>query len=160
VTFDSAEMKWHLDELALTWGESNKVLLQFNATVLAKPGDEIVNSAKITWTSLAGDCASERTGSGGINDYQKSASCGLNAMSLSISKKADPEPVEVGGVLTYTLSYENEGGRTANNVTIFDELDPRTVFLASDPPPAYGNNTWEMSRLEPDGLTASPSKSR
>jgi len=151
VTFDSAEMKWHLDELALTWGESNKVLLQFNATVLAKPGDEIVNSAKITWTSLAGDCASERTGSGGINDYQKSASCGLNAMSLSISKKADPEPVEVGGVLTYTLSYENEGGRTANNVTIFDELDPRTVFLASDPPPAYGNNTWEMSRLEPDG---------
>ncbi|MCX6670171.1 MAG: lamin tail domain-containing protein [Methanothrix sp.] len=150
-TFDASAMKWHFEDLDLAWDEGNKVLLRFNAAVLAKPGDEVVNSAKITWTSLAGDCTAERTGLGGINDYQKSASCRLNAMSLSISMRAEPEPVEVGELLTYTLAYENEGRLDANNVIIIDEQDPRISFLSSDPAPDNANNTWEIPRLAPDG---------
>ncbi len=150
-TFDASELKWHFEDLGLTWNENNKVRFRFDATVLAKPGDEVVNSAIIAWTSLAGDYAAERTGSGGINNYQKSASYRLNAMGLSISVKAEPELVEVGGLLTYTLTYENEGCLAANNVTIVDELDPRVIFLSSDPVPDSANNTWKIPRLEPNG---------
>jgi uncharacterized repeat protein (TIGR01451 family) len=86
-TFDASAVKWHFEDLDLTWDENNKVRLQFNSTILAKPGEEVVNSARIAWTSLAGDHAAERTGSGGINDYQKSASCRLTTMGLFISMK-------------------------------------------------------------------------
>ncbi len=150
-TFDSSAGKWHFEDLDMAWDESSKVLVRFNATVRAKPGDEVVNSAKITWTSLAGDCASERTGSGGINDYQRSASSRLNAMGLSISMKAEPEPIAVGELLTYALTYENEGGSAAHNVIIIDELDPQVTLLASDPAPDNANNTWKIPQLEPDG---------
>jgi len=149
-TFDASAVKWHFEDLALTWDENNKVRLQFNATILAKPGGEVVNSARIAWTSLAGDCAAERTGSGGINDYQKSASCRLTTMGLFISMKAEPDPVEVGGLLTYTLTYENEGGCDVNDVIVIDELDPRVVLLSSDPAPNDTSDTWKIPQLAPN----------
>ncbi len=150
-TFDADSLRWHFDAIDLGWDSSRKVLISLNATCKAKPGDTIVNEAILTWTSIAGDCADERAGTGGVNDYLRKSSAQVAAMGLSISKKADPDPVKVGETLCYTLTYENEGCTVANNVTIIDELDPGVSFLSADPAPANAdNNTWKIHRLAPN----------
>lgn len=149
--FDAEGLRWHFDAIDLGWDSSRKVLISFNATCKAKPGDTIVNEAILTWTSIAGHCADERAGTGGVNDYLRNSSAQVVAIGLSISKKADPDPVKVGETLSYTLTYENEGCTVANNVTIIDELDPSVSFLFADPSPANADNTtWKIQRLAPN----------
>ena len=125
-TSDSGQgPKWHFDSIDPGWNSSRKILLHFNASSRAPPGAEIINHARISWTSLAGMSPDERTGDGGLNDYLRSASASISVMSLSIRKSADPDPVGVGEPLSYTLIYEDVGNKAAHNVTIRDELDPR-----------------------------------
>lgn len=150
-TFDADGLRWHFDVIDLGWDSSRKVLISFNVTCKAKPGDTIVNEAILTWTSTAGDSDDERSGRGGVNDYLRRSSAQVVAMGLSISKKVDPDPVKVGEILSYTLTYENEGCTVANNVTIIDELDPGVSFLFADPAPTNAdNNTWKIHRLAPN----------
>ena len=153
--------QWHFDSIDPGWNSSRKILLRFNATSRSSPGAEIVSHARITWTSLAGMSPGERTGDGGLNDYLQSALASVNVMSLSIRKSAEPDPVEVGEPLSYTLIYEDVGNKAAHNITIRDELDPRVTFLSADPVPydvkanAKTNSdsiTWRIPELAPDGL--------
>lgn len=151
VAFDPSQMSWHLADIDQGWNSSRPIILMYNATAAAKPGDNIVNDASLTWTSQAREHQDERTGSGGVNDYLRRASVSLNAMHLSVTKRADPDPVGVGEILDYTLTYENEGREAAGNVTILDLLDPGVSFLSSEPPPSEGNDTWKVPQLNPDG---------
>jgi len=108
----------------------------------------------VAWTSLAGASVEERTGEGGLNDYLREASAQVSVMDLSIRMTADPDPVPVGELLAYTLTYENLGGGVAHNVTITDELDPGVTFLSADPAPFWSNEqdiNWTIPRLDPDG---------
>jgi len=153
-TFDAKNLIWHIDSLRLDDNQSQKVRLRFNATCRALPGQEITGRARLTWSSLPGECAAERTGSGGINDYLREATARATAMSLAINKAADPNPAIVGEALAYTITYENLGGGVAHNVTITDELDPGTSFLSADPAPiknSSGMVTWTLPRLDSDG---------
>lgn len=152
VAFDEADLIWHFDVVDLDWNTDRKIMLMLNATSRARPGDAIVNDICMTWTSLAGEHAEERTGSGGVNDYLRRTRSSANAMDISIRKMADPDPVKVGEILSYTLTYENEGGGIANNVTIVDVLDSGVSFLSADPAPQNAeNDTWLIGRLAPDG---------
>jgi uncharacterized repeat protein (TIGR01451 family) len=47
---------------------------------------------------------------------------------LSIVKAGDPDPVAPGGVLTYTLTYANEGMQLSSEVYVTDTLDANTAF--------------------------------
>jgi uncharacterized repeat protein (TIGR01451 family) len=49
---------------------------------------------------------------------------------LVITKSDSPDPVSVGGLLTYTLTVTNKKGDTANNVVVTDSL-PSEVTLVS-----------------------------
>ena len=149
--FDENNLQWHFDEINLDWKGDRKVMLRLNATSRSGPGDSIINNALLTWTSLAGAHAGERTGSGGVNDYLRQARSSANSMGLSIRSTADPDPVKVGELLSYTLICENEGGPTANNVTVTDVLDPGVTFLSADPTPQNArNDTWLIGNLSPD----------
>ena len=149
---DGSGLRWHFSCIDLSWNASQKIVLRYNATCDAKPGETITNNATLTWTSLEGAHSEERTGIGGVNDYLRRASAKANAMRLSITKRAQPDPVGVGEPLTYTLTYENEGAQAASNVTITDMLDPGVSFLSSDPAPlTAANNTWKILKLLPDG---------
>ncbi len=152
--FDGEALRWHLDALDQEWNASQKALLRFNATTHAAPGDPIEGRAKVTWTSRPGANAQERTGAGGVNDYLRGASARVNIASLTISKTADPNPVQVGEILTYILTYEYQGIGAAHNVNITDDLDPGVTFLSADPAPSR-NNTWNIAwtvpSLDPDG---------
>ncbi len=147
--FDDEDLKWQLDALGLDWNYDQKAILRFNATARAAAGELILGRARLTWTSLAGASAEERTGAGGGNDYLREAVASAKVMSLTLTKTADPQPAQVGEILTYTLTYENLGG-VASNVIIRDKLDPSVTFISSDPAPSRINTqdiTWNVSKI-------------
>lgn len=155
--FDAESLRWHFDAIDLDWNAGKKALFRFNATTHAAPGDQIEGRAIVTWTSLPGESAEERTGAGGCNDYLREASARVGVMNLTLTKTADPDPVKVGELLTYTLTYENQGTGVAHNVNITDELDRRVTLIIANPAP-FSNNTqsitWTIPHLEQDGLHA------
>ena len=51
--------------------------------------------------------------------------------SLSVTKTADKETVAPGDEVTYTISVFNNGGETAENVTVTDKLDDRLEFVSA-----------------------------
>ena len=78
----------------------------------------------------------------------------MSVMNLTLTKTADPDPVQVGELLTYTLTYENQGSGVAHNVNITDDLDPGVTFISADPAPFRNNTqsiTWTIPPLEQDG---------
>ncbi len=152
--FDGEALRWHLDALDLDRNAGQKALLRFNATARAAAGELVEGRAKVTWTSRPGASAEERTGRGGVNDYLRGASARVNIASLTISKTADSNPVQVGDILTYILTYEYQGIGAAHNVNITDDLDPGITFLSADPAPSRNNTrniAWTLPSLDPDG---------
>src|SRR5512137_1490110 len=81
----------------------------------------------------------------------------VGVMNLTLTKTANPDQVQVGELLTYTLTYENQGTGVAHNVNITDELDRRVTLITADPAP-FSNNTksitWTIPHLEQDGTHA------
>jgi uncharacterized repeat protein (TIGR01451 family) len=51
---------------------------------------------------------------------------------LSISKTDSPDPVAAGGLLTYTIVVQNDGGADATDVTITDTVPASTTFFSAD----------------------------
>ena len=78
---------------------------------------------------------------------------------VSVVKTDDPDPVDVGGTLTYTIVVSNTGPSVANSVVVYDELDPNTTFVsASDGGFVNGDSAdgipdgavqWDVGALAP-----------
>jgi len=56
----------------------------------------------------------------------------LAAADLSVSKEASPEPVAAGELLTYTITFENDGPSDAHGVAIVDTFPPEVEILSVD----------------------------
>lgn len=70
---------------------------------------------------------------------------------LKITKRADPDPVEAGGVLKYTIDYANYGDGDATGVVILETYDENVTFASSSPPPDPGtNDRWTIGDLARD----------
>jgi uncharacterized repeat protein (TIGR01451 family) len=111
--------------------------------VTLKPGPYAVNEA-----AAAGYTTTKsETCSGSLIHYGDTATCtvtnndiaspppppppaGVPEIDLAITKTDSPDPVSVGGLLTYTLTVTNKKGDTANNVVVTDAL-PSGVTLVS-----------------------------
>jgi uncharacterized repeat protein (TIGR01451 family) len=52
---------------------------------------------------------------------------------LKITEKDSPDPVALGGTLTYTLTGTNQGPTTDTSVKITDQLPSSVTYLSSDP---------------------------
>lgn len=61
---------------------------------------------------------------------------------INITKTDFPDPVPNGSLLTYTITLNNTGGKTALNVTVFDIFAPNVTFVNATPAPNLTNNTW------------------
>ena len=92
--------------------------------------DTRTNTPLMTWTSLAGSDPSERTGAGGVNDYNDTASSTITVSGpdLQILKTDGNLSATAGGTIVYTLSYQNTGNSTANGVVITDTVPAYTTF--------------------------------
>jgi len=98
----------------------------------AQMGDVITNTGRVTWTSRAGENTNERTGLGGVNDYNAVSSTPVTVQMPDIAlAKTDGGvslPVGAGGALTYTLTYTNLGNFVAPGVIITETVPTSTTF--------------------------------
>jgi uncharacterized repeat protein (TIGR01451 family) len=108
--------------------------------VSLKPGPYAVNEA-----AVSGYASSKSDGcSGTLMHYGDTATCtvtnddiavpgpptGPPLIDLAITKTDAPDPVSVGGLLTYTLTVTNKKGDTANNVVVTDSLPSEVTFVS------------------------------
>jgi uncharacterized repeat protein (TIGR01451 family) len=57
----------------------------------------------------------------------------LPSADLEVSLSDDPDPVQVGGLLTYTLTVSNHGPSDATSVVLTDTLPAGVSFVSADP---------------------------
>ena len=68
---------------------------------------------------------------------------------LRVTKTAQPESAILGGLLNYTIFYENIGGADAHDVVIKETYNKSLTFLTSDPVPDTGTvNQWSQGVLK------------
>ena len=58
---------------------------------------------------------------------------------LSITKTDNPDPVQAGSNVTYTLLVENHGPSTATDVEVTDDLPPSLTLVSASVPPGTGS---------------------
>jgi len=76
-----------------------------------------------------------------------------SAPKLTVAKSDSPDPVEAGGQLTYTITYENIGNAVTFALAITDCLPDEVTYISADPPPTSlvdNTLTWEIGELSPE----------
>ena len=123
--------------------------ITFTARVTADitAGVTLTNAAWGTYDSQPGESADER-------EYEiptDTAPMTTGLPTLDLNKSAEPEPVEAGGRLTYTLTVTNGGIVSATGVIITDVIPVNTSFVtATQPhtgPDASDLITWDLGTL-------------
>ncbi len=75
------------------------------------------------------------------------------APNLEITKSGSPEIIAPGGIITYTLAYQNIGNQPATAVTIRDDLPAGTAYVPGSltgPGTINGRSlTWELGTIAP-----------
>ena len=111
--------------------------------VTLQPGPYAVNEAAVSGytTTKSATCA------GSLAHFGDTATCTVTnddqaappppppplrapEIDLAITKADSPDPVSVGGLLTYTLTVTNTKGDTANNVVVTDSLPSAVAFVS------------------------------
>jgi uncharacterized repeat protein (TIGR01451 family) len=75
-----------------------------------------------------------------------------HAPELSITKTDDPDPIDAGGTLTYTLTIQNIGNENATNVQVTETYDGLVSFNGAVPMPSVGDASREQLGLR--GVTS------
>lgn len=67
---------------------------------------------------------------------------------LRVTKEAEPDPVDPGSLLNYTITFENIGGADAHDVVLKETYDKDLEFLSADRVPDFGTtDTWTIGDL-------------
>ena len=96
---------------------------QYTITVTTPPsGGEINNSATVSSSTIdpnnENNTASQQTTVTAVAD-------------LSITKSDNPDPVDAGSTLTYTLNVSNAGPSAATSITVTDTLPSRVTYVSA-----------------------------
>jgi uncharacterized repeat protein (TIGR01451 family)/fimbrial isopeptide formation D2 family protein len=113
--------------------------ITYQATVTdAIPGHDLVNTAVLKWTSVAGASIFERTGSaldpgGALNVYTASAqvTATIGGVDMSISKTDNQTEATAGVLRIYTITYTNDGNQPATGVTVRETVPVGAKFTAA-----------------------------
>ena len=159
------DLSFSADALALGGGPAT---LSYRAVVegppsppAPEPGDDLPNTANLTWHSRSGSHAEERTGDdqGGAapeNDYRRAdtETATLTNIDLRV-EKSGPAVVEAGDLITYTLTYANDGNTGATGVVVTDQIPEHTAFDAANSSPGWscagGTCTFAVGSLAAGG---------
>ena len=88
-------------------------------------GGTIINTSSVT--------ATENDPNGSNNTTGPVYTMVNASANLSITKGDSPDPVTVGGTLTYTITVTNNGPSPATNVTVTDTLPGTTTYVSATP---------------------------
>jgi len=96
-------------------------------------GDVFVNSAAVTWTSIEGPVAGERTGAGGVDDYSDTTSATVTVAAIDLRLTKDDGGVSrgPGETIAYSLTIENTGNTEATGVVITETVPAHTSYDGS-----------------------------
>jgi len=77
----------------------------------------------------------------------------LKQATLTIFNEGNPATVNVGGDITYTITYNNSGQAPANNVVITDTVPTNTTFKSSPDGGSHAGGvvTWNIGTVEAGG---------
>ncbi len=114
-TSNTITVRCDLGEVAANMTET----IRLNVEAPEDPG-AITNTATCTGVIVAGGC--EDTVETEV----------LPAADLVVTKEDNPEPVDVGDNLAYTLRITNRGPQTAFNVELIDDLPDNVIFIGID----------------------------
>ncbi len=124
--------RWTIGELARDVSGSITIFVEVNSSL--ESGHTLENLVNITSAENATDEAVVETL--------------VTAPALVVEKVDDPDPVDVGGILNYTIRYRNEGDGVAHGVVVRETYDDMVEFLSSDPLPDPGtNDVWKVGNL-------------
>ena len=104
---------------------------------------DLVNTASVT---------SDVADPGSANDSDTATTtivASVASADLSITKTGTPDPVTVGGNVTYTITVTNQGPDAADAVIVTDPLDARLSFVSADQggTESAGVVTWDLGQL-------------
>ena len=85
-------------------------------------------SGSSTWP---GASLHTQTSAGGSQDVPIQNVLASQQANLSITKTDSPDPVTVGGTLTYNISVTNSGPNSASNVVVTDTIPGSTTFVSA-----------------------------
>lgn len=136
VTGDPQTLTWNVASMAE--GDTGDVVYRVLVRDTVAPGDELINAAQTTWTSLSGVNANERDGSdgvGGINDYVTTDTTTVTVPDNTTLAKARvndtfnaaDDNLRVGDRVQYALTIGLQEG-TTNNLVLEDVLPVGLVF--------------------------------
>jgi uncharacterized repeat protein (TIGR01451 family) len=72
---------------------------------------------------------------------------------LHVNVDDSPDPVKGDETLVYTVHYSNTGNADATGVQLTADYDSLLTFVAADPAPSSGNDTWNLPLLPGEGGT-------
>ena len=144
-TTGGAYPQWTLSQLNV----GGQAIIRFRAQVNADIGAGITltNTAWGEYSGLPGDNPDERE----YDIPTDTVPVDVGHPVLDLVKSADPDPVEAGGLLTYTLTVANTGIVSATGVIVTDAVPLNTSYLACGPLPcgeAGGSVSWILGTLD------------
>lgn len=121
---------WSLGDLAA--GESGTI------TITVDTGGSLTENTSLTSTAtIDADFADP------VQASETTTVRGVSDLLLSLTDNLS------GDQLTYTITYENRGTATAENVVVMQTYDSNTSFVSGNPAPDSGNNHWSVGDLSP-----------
>jgi pimeloyl-ACP methyl ester carboxylesterase len=134
----------------LTNGSRFTINITVNVSSALANATVINNTANVTWNNETGSLLY-------ANASQSTTVLAtvFNVSNISISKTDSPDPVNLNGLLTYTLTVTSNGNGTASGVVVTETYPSQVTFVSSQPTATgAGNATFSLGNLSAGAVFA------
>ncbi|UCE37406.1 MAG: DUF11 domain-containing protein [Thermoplasmata archaeon] len=120
------------------------IILKVRVDVGTEPGKTLTNDVTLDYTDANGNQP--------YDTEHDSAAVTATAPDMIISKNADVTTADPGDIITYTITYSNNGNGVAAHVWVNDTIPGDTTFVSSSPNYTASSGdtyTWHFTDVDP-----------